>query len=592
MPSVIYSPPKAFIFMRRQIAIAILALCPLSAFAQMTMNQKIADFQSLAGTFAKRYAFYEWKLKEFRYDGLDLSPWLQKVNATTDDISFFDVCAEYVAAWQDSHAALQLESTWQATLPLTLDVYDGKVVIDTIDRTVLPEKEYPFQVGDALVSLNAVGVNDLMNQILPFAGMANPKSQSRLAASAIFSRDQSWWPRASAVPSYANVEVRHADGSTDVQTLQWNKTGIVYTQTGPVPDIGAPARGAPAPGRGGSRRMKAAAKAPPAVPDYLKRLYSLRNLKAPRLAYVTGEGDLAPFFAMPASFKQRLGNGQFDEYFTGTLTAGTHTVGFIRIPSFELYDIPDLTTEIAWMQANTDGLVVDVTRNPGGDACEAEQTAALMFRNNFQSLGLEIRVTWDILFGFMQDVSDAQSAEASQTDIDQLQAVSNAAATAYKQNRGFTDPMPICGMSQTLTPATDSSNALIGYAKPILILTDDMSASAAELFAAIMQDNKRSTQYGTRTNGAGGTVETGPFAVYMDAAVSLPWSILARNHNVTETGYPTAPYIENIGVWPDQQADFMTMDNLVNNGKPFVDGFTEAIQCLIDGTPATSAAVR
>src|SRR5579871_2146634 len=139
--------------MRKPIAIAILVLCPFSAFAQMTMNQKIADFESLAGTFAKRYAFYEWKKTALNYDGLALTPWLQKVNATTDDLSFFDVCAEYVAAWQDSHAVIQLYSSWQATLPLTLDVYDGKVVIDTIDRSALPERQYPFRVGDALVSL-------------------------------------------------------------------------------------------------------------------------------------------------------------------------------------------------------------------------------------------------------------------------------------------------------------------------------------------------------------------------------------------------------------------------------------------------------
>jgi hypothetical protein len=36
-------------------------------------------------------------------------------------------------------------------------------------------------------------------------------------------------------------------------------------------------------------------------------------------------------------------------------------------------------------------------------------------------------------------------------------------------------------------------------------------------------------------------------------------------------------YIENIGVRPDVTDDYMTMDNLLNQGKPFVARFTQAL---------------
>jgi hypothetical protein len=50
-----------------------------------------------------------------------------------------------------------------------------------------------------------------------------------------------------------------------------------------------------------------------------------------------------------------------------------------------------------------------------------------------------------------------------------------------------------------------------------------------------------------------------------------------RKNPVKTDGYPEAPYVENIGVRPDIEWDYMTRDNLMNAGKPFVDGFTWAI---------------
>jgi hypothetical protein len=38
---------------------------------------------------------------------------------------------------------------------------------------------------------------------------------------------------------------------------------------------------------------------------------------------------------------------------------------------------------------------------------------------------------------------------------------------------------------------------------------------------------------------------------------------------------PSAPYIENLGVEPDIALDYMTRENLILRGKPFVDRFTE-----------------
>ncbi len=53
-----------------------------------------------------------------------------------------------------------------------------------------------------------------------------------------------------------------------------------------------------------------------------------------------------------------------------------------------------------------------------------------------------------------------------------------------------------------------------------------------------------------------------------------------RNPVVTQE-FPAVPYVENIGVRPDIEADYMTKDNLLNRGRSFVSTFTGALVKLI-----------
>ena len=45
--------------------------------------------------------------------------------------------------------------------------------------------------------------------------------------------------------------------------------------------------------------------------------------------------------------------------------------------------------------------------------------------------------------------------------------------------------------------------------------------------------------------------------------------------------YGITPYIENVGVRPDITADYMTLDNLLGQGKSYVDTFTAAALNLL-----------
>src|SRR5207302_1128716 len=104
---------------------------------------------------------------------------------------------EYVAKLQDTHTGFQMNSSFAARLGgtplpggitllgLTVDIYDGKVLIDSISRTGLPSSIYPFQIGDELVSVDGVSVEDWISKLSVWRQYGNPATTRRFAASQI-----------------------------------------------------------------------------------------------------------------------------------------------------------------------------------------------------------------------------------------------------------------------------------------------------------------------------------------------------------------------------------------------------------------------
>src|SRR5260370_3754232 len=115
---------------------AALLLCA-GASAQLTKDQKVADFMQMSAVFAKNYTAYEWKRDVLKYDLLDIKPWLDRIAQSKDDLDFYEICAEYVSRLQDGDSQYIVISDFTADLRFSVDIYDGKVLVDGIDRRVL-----------------------------------------------------------------------------------------------------------------------------------------------------------------------------------------------------------------------------------------------------------------------------------------------------------------------------------------------------------------------------------------------------------------------------------------------------------------------
>jgi Peptidase family S41 len=545
----------------------------VSCWAQLTPGQKLEDFQNLASLYAKQYAPGQWKKQAFDYNLFNLTPWIGMVQQTTDDVGFYEIMSEYVASLNDAHSVYQNPSDFVADLGFSTDIYDGKVLIDSIDRTALPAGKFPFQIGDELVMVDNRTTDEYIKDFSRFRSDANPISTGREMAGLIPLRVQSIDPRAEEVGATATVVIRRRKGSNlETYVIPWMKSGTPLTKIGPVP---FPQRA------GKSPRAVGAGTSQPRRPDYRQPLLYLGKMILPDRKQILNFDAVPPVFSLPQGFISRLGTGPFDPFYSGTYKSGGKTIGYIRIPDFLGFSEDSFDVEIAFMEQNTNGLVVDVMRNPGGDGCFAEDLMSRLVVAPFHDLNLELRPTLFDVQAFQQAVAIATSDGSPSWLVAILQQQTRFVTKAYQQG-GLTGPFPACQVSATRPPNKDASGKQAVYTKPILLLTDEFSASAADLFASMFQDAKRGKNFGMRTMGAGGSVLDGnPAGYYSEGFASVTNSLLIRAHPIVTSDYPTAPLIENIGVRPEIQNDYMTMSNLLNGGKDFVNAFTAEILTMI-----------
>jgi hypothetical protein len=503
--------------MRRLSIILILAAAP--AVAALTPDQKEFDFRLLASMYAKNYAPHEWKQQLFGFNLFDIEGWVSRARASADDLGFYEVCAEYVSSFRDAHTNYSFYSTFAADLGFHSDIYDGKVMIDAINRTRLPQQDLPFGVGWEVVSIDGIPARTLMNRFARFISAADERTLQRWSAQRLAQRFQSSFPRAHEIGDTAEVVLRNPHGEESTYTLEWEKRGTPVTSAGRVPSPKFQVPGRTVQPDVGEDWL----------PAWLAPLAELHTAKVETEPdAVLGIGSLNPIYAPPAGFQRRFTSP--NAFLSGTYSFAGQQIGLIRIPNFSPPSIntalQQWNTEIAFMQANTDGLVIDVTRNGGGNICYTEEIVRRLIPYQFRATGMEFRATRLVVNAFSSMVESAKASGAPDYVIAQAEANLATVLAAYREHRGRTGPISICSYSLDRVPAP------VVYSKPILVLIDEFSISAAEMFASLIQDNQRGPLFGFRTNGAGGSVITGRATVYSEATARFTASLVHRKEMV------------------------------------------------------------
>lgn len=545
------------------------ALLSLPCSAQLTTDQKVAEFLYVADSYANQYGPYEWKQQVERYDLLDLRPWVERIRRTVNDIEYAETLIDYLSTLNDAHVSVAFPLNFSGNLGFTVDIYDGRVLIDSINRTRLPVNLYSFQIGDELLSVDGAPCADLIRKYRKYAISANPRSTDRIAAARIVSRSQLNIPTMTSLPDQSVLEVRRASGDIESFEAPWLKSGSPRSVFGRV-DLPGP-RGALA--------------TSPSVPNvYDDSLPAWAEpMRSHLTAYVSpdhktllGFGARAPIFSLPAGFQQRLGRVAADFFYSGVFQADGLRIGFIRIPSFSppsaALALQQFEDEMVFFERETDGLIIDDMRNPGGSVSFLENLARLVHPYIFTILGFEVRANAGWVYNSQAVLNNARTTNQESWIIGNLEKRLADVVQANSETRGRTGPISLNSTGGLkLTPHPNA------YTKPILLLVDEFSASGGDAIAAILQDNQRALLFGHRTMGAGGNVVTYLSGSYSEIQFSVTQSLMHRKDPVIVPGYPASNYVENVGVHPDLFEDYMTRDNLMSAGRPYVEAFTRAM---------------
>jgi C-terminal processing protease CtpA/Prc len=242
--------------------------------------------------------------------------------------------------------------------------------------------------------------------------------------------------------------------------------------------------------------------------------------------------------------------------------------------------LQQLNTEIAFFNANTDVLVVDITRNTGGILTTSEAFAQRLIPNTFRTVGFEFRATALRVSQFAGSLTQALNSGAPPEVIARFRSNFEEMLRAYNEERGRTVSLPINALgSFDLSPASPA------YTKPILVLVDEFTTSSGDMLAAILQDNHRGVLLGMRTNGAGGNNALFDCTAFTEGVCSITLALMNRGVVISTPEFPPSPYIENVGVRPDLVVDYMTRTNLMSGGAVFVQTFTDAAVKLVHPGP-------
>lgn len=554
-------------------------------FAVIPPAQRIQDLQQLAALYAKTYGPYEWKKAVFGYDLFDLQPWKEKALAARTDLEYLDVLIEYTSSLKDGHVSLTFPFPFDAYLGFDLDIYDGRVLIDAVDPFLLDPSLYPFQPGDELVSLDGLTAEQWLQRLARYSIGSSYRANRRRAAQYITWRPQTLLPWAHEIGEEAEVVIRRASGAIETYQIPWDKFGEPVTEIGPVPT----------PFERVVRAMQAGETTPvdDSLPAHLVPLAPWMQARAevPHRA-VRGYGSRIPYFGLPDGFQTRLGMSAAHAFYTGVYESGGHRIGYVRIPSFgpssATTALQQLDQEIAFFNQNTDGLIVDVTRNPGGSVSYLNEVCRRLIPYNFRSLGFEVRATAQFLASFNQTLSLVKLLGFPPEEIEAYQENYDEALRAYRENRGMTKPLPLTSARLELEPVRGLDGTVLAYQKPLIVLVDEFSASGGDAFPATMQDNERGLIVGMRTMGLGGTVSNYPSPSFTEGIARSTTSLMNRKNPIKTDEFPEAPYVENIGVRPDVELDYMIIENLRENGRPFVNWFTEVMLKHIRGELPTN----
>lgn len=526
--------------MKKSLCFLLVLLFAYPTSAELSYEKRIRDATYLLDLFIHHYGPFPWKKKYLRIDVDQMAGDLMTgvAEAQTDE-AFYDAMIRFASGFQDAHVDFTIPSTYRASLGFSVQDFGGEVLITDIDREVLPVETFPFQKGDALLAVDAIPVQTLIDQLIPYANLGSEVATHRFASSFLTRRPQKRFPH---VPQ-GEVSVRlrsFATGAVRTLVLPWQSQGNLLAEANERESLTA--------------GKSAVLESPP----------------SDSVADVSSWGSLTPHFPLWKTFVER----KRDPILTGVITLEDKKVGYIRFHTWSFEEpetlIALLEEEIAYLQETTEALIIDQTSNEGGDICLGQKVAGFFIEEEKHSVLFQIKPT---RFWLMAYENSSEKTETTAAVIAEIR-------RSLEAGEELSRPISLCPEGGMVKPYTDADGNPILYTKPKLLLIDEFDCSTGDMFPAILQDAGVVTTFGSRTIGCGGNVFTMDYIGLSDFSLRITASLALRPKPVPLPDGGETQYLENIGVTPDIPYAFSARD-FHNNYRDYRKALAEAVLDLL-----------
>lgn len=567
------------------------------------------ELESIKYNISLKYAPAEWKSSYLNWDPETAYQEAQsnlKDNAPANTKGYQKIVHNFLGSTRDYHVRALFYSTASSAIPLKVKRVNGHYYIsqndfdfnafwealffgmEEIDFDRMSKELDKCNIGDEVVAIDGVPVETVVEKLIDeeLSGDRTPTGYA-LATRMLFMR-------------YGRYGQELPTGSVTI-TLNQKKEKKPLTLTIPWLQVKEwvkemqPKSFAPKPATFWQRLEKSIAKdySVDIAKSYTKTLIDIRQPQA----FADEEIDLREKGFLPP-----LGRIIWESDSSKALYAYIYKnnqgkrIGYLYIPHFNVYDteaeeLVNQTIEIVKrFNRETDGLVLDINDNPGGNffymlailslltdtpMALPTQTEILIPKDVYEKASLynELRLEKELAAELKENnLPDDQDNSLSgynmnEEEVQKIMDYSLAIVNLWESGETTTPPLAMLGLDKVMP------HPKVQYKKPILLLINEMDFSCGDLFPAILQDNDRALLFGKKTAGAGGYVmmyeATSRFGI---AAYSLTGSLCKR---------VGGEVIENLGVTPDVPYE-LTKRDLEENYADYIRTVDDEVRKLIN----------
>ena len=532
--------------------VILFAMC-LSAFGfELSTEQKLQDLEQLVNIVKTQYGPLKYKEEKL---GIYLESleetYKKKIAATTSNKDFYYEIIKFVAEFKDGHFGAWIPTKLKGEVPFIVDLINGKILIDTIDRAKLSESAFPFEKGDEVVSINGQDIQRFLDEHMKYRGRGADLSARAAAAYFVTKRRGRFVPVWDGEVTYG---IRKGTSSIiEKVTLEWDVTGEYLDEYTPTKADEKTA------GRRGS--------AIPKDLDTISQKEALEDFYGEDLQYnyhCSGGTRIAIPDGATIIMKK-----PFVAYYHET---DKGNVGYLRIPHYSPqnaktgapeYDLRFSQYEyaVSELEANTEGLVIDQDHNCGGSVYYLERILGLFMDKDYPPMIFRLLATKNELLEFASWLDGVNQYTLAHKN---LKNIVDLVKETWQKGHFMTKKTNLRGFD-SFEPNQ------VRYTKPILMLIDHQSGSGGDAFPSMMKGLGRATLFGTQTMGLGGHVQNTPALNNSGINMRITKSLFYK---------PNGDEVENNGAIPDIKYS-VTRNDMLFEYKEYQQAYLKALMELL-----------